>query len=604
MVRVCDYVMDFLVDKGINNIFMIAGGGSKFLNDAVGRKKELKYICHHNEQALSMAVEAHSRIKGFGVGLVTSGPGVTNAVTGVYGAWTDSTPCLFISGQVGSQYTIGNSGLRQYGVQEVDAISIVKSITKYAVMIKNPEDIKYELEKAFHLAKIGRAGPVWIDIPMDVQKAEINPEELKGFKTLEEEIVSHEEIDAKIEEIVKSIKSSKRPIIYLGQGIRLSGGIHELKKLLERIKIPVIASWNAADIIEEDNELHVGRAGMFGQRAANFAIQNCDLLLSIGSRLSISQTGYNFKAFARVAKKIIVDVDDNELKKPNVNPDVSVRCDAKIFLEKLNFRLTEELEWNSWLERCNLWKRRFLNVLPEWKAQKDFVNSYVFIDKLSDFLNEGDVITTDMGTSFTGTYQSIKLKKGQRIVTSCGAAAMGWGLASSIGACIANNRKRVICLSGEGGLQMNIQEFQTIKHNNLPVKLFVVNNQEYHTITEMQERGFDGLYVGSEKGSGVSFPDTEKIAKAYGFPFLRIENHERLEDGIKRALDSDGAFICEIMVNPKQPLEPRMTSKIGKNGKKYVPGLEDMAPFISDEEMKKNMVISLYGGEGLLRDEA
>lgn len=594
MVKAAEYIINFLADKGIEDIFFISGGGNRFLADAIGKSPKLRYICNHHEQAVSMAVEAYTRVKGVGAGIVTTGPGVTNALTGVYGAWTDSTPCVFLSGQVEQKYVKGNSELRQLGVQEVDAIATVKPFTKYAEMIKDPDNILYHLEKAFYIAHSGRPGPVWLDVPLDIQRAEINPKNLRSYQKEETRTRIDENLEDKVSKTIEYLEKSERPVLYVGQGIRLSKALNEYEELISRIRIPILVSWNAADLIEDNHPLYIGRFGMFGQRAANFAVQNSDLFLSIGSRLSISQTGYNFKAFAREARKIVVDIDPIELNNKPIKPDIPICSDAKEFLKELNKQLKGNMKWERWLDKCYDWKNKFPNVPQAYRNQEEFVNSYVFIEELSDLMNEGEVITTDMGTSFTGTYQAIKIKKGQRIITSMGAASMGWGLPGSIGACIANNRNRTICISGDGGLQMNIQELQTVKHYNLPIKLFVLNNEGYLTIKEMQDRGHNGLYVGSDPKSGVSCPDIVKVSEAYGLPADRVNNHKDLLVKIKKSLDYNGPFVLDIIMDPHQALEPRVISKTGKSGKKFPAPLEEMSPQLSKEELTENMIVNLY----------
>ena len=575
-----DYVMDFLVSNNIRDIFHISGGGIMYLGDSLGKRTDLNYICNHHEQAVSMAVEGYSRINGFGVGLITTGPAVTNALTGVAGAWMDSTPCMIISGQVNTNEMMGASGLRQLGIQEINTIPLVSTITKYAYTIKDPKTVRYYLEKAKHYAISGRPGPVWIEIPLDVQGANINENS---------EQVNLEKL---VSESIKILREAQRPVIYGGRGIDLAGARDEFKELLNKINAPTVVSWNGADLIEENHPVYIGRPGLFGQRAANFTVQNSDAFLCIGARLSIPQIGYNFKSFAREAKRIIVDIDEAELKKKTIEPTLPIKANAKDYLQKINQQLgNEKLYWTEWLDRCKSWKEQYPTVNPDLIKQKDFISSYIFLDKLSNILTDSDVIVTDMGSSFTCTFQSFKIKKGQRLFTSSGLASMGFGLPGAIGACVANNKKRTICLTGDGGLQFNIQELQTLKHYNLPIKVFVFDNKGYNAIASMQDKNFSGRYTGSENNSGVSTPDFEKIAQAYGIEAISVYNHFGLEDKIRQVVTSQGPMLCNLKMDLREVLQPRVVSQLGCDGKWCPSPLEDMSPFLPNDEFNKNMII-------------
>ena len=593
--RVADYIMKFVAQLGVEHIFSIPGGGSMHLNDAVGRNKDIQHISTHHEQALAMAVEAYSRIKGFGVGLVTTGPGGTNAITGVVGAWIDSTPCLFLSGQIEAKDTIVNTKLRQRGIQEVDIISIVKPITKYAVMVTEPNEIKYHLQKAVYISKNGRNGPVWLDIPLNVQGALIDLKKLKEFTFSEEDkhpCDSPRELKEKVSRCIAILKNAKRPVLWVGNGIKLAGAQKEFEQLIRKVKIPILTTWNGADIIPNDNELYIGRPGLFGQRGANFTIQNADVMIAIGNRLSIPQTGYNFKAFARAAKKVFVDIDNAELVDKPFKPDIAINADAKDFLKELNFQLSKLSMDNlgGWLKTCKKWNSRYPIVLPEYIKKDDYVNSYVFIDRLSDELSNSDVIVTDMGTSFTTTFQAFKVKNGQKFFTSSGLASMGFGLPGAIGACFANNKKRTVCLAGEGGFMFNIQELQTVIHHNLPIKIFVMNNNVYLSVKIMQDANFGGLRVGSDEKSGISFPDMSKVAQAFGFRTYKISNHSEL-NRINSVLETDGPVFCEVLLDPDEILSPRLKSYVKKDGSLSQSPLEDMWPFLDREEFKENMIV-------------
>lgn len=596
LMKLSDYVFSFIADLGIKDVFAISGGGAMHLVQSLGMNKELNYIATHHEQAAAMAAESYARISGKpGVALVTSGPGGTNTITGVCGAWVDSIPTIFISGQVTSDTLIGNTGLRQFGIQESNIVELVRSVTKYAVTVTDPTMIKYHLQKALYLATSGRPGPVWLDIPLDIQSASINPDDLVSF--IPDDI---KKIDAnlllkrQVAEFIKLLKNAKRPVIISGYGIRLAKAENEYLKLVEKLGIPIISSWTTSDLLPYDHELYIGRSGIMGDRAGNFTVQNSDLLLIIGSRMSIPQVGHKHGTFAREAKKIMVDIDEFELKKPSIKVDIPIQADAKEFIGELLHQIDEQnlnMKVADWLQKCNHWKRKYPVVLPEYRKNEEAVNSFYFVDVLSEKLDDSAVVVTDMGTSFTCTMQSFKPKKGQRFFTSSGHASMGFGLPGAIGACFANNKKKTICISGDGGLQMNIQELQTIVHYNLPIILFVLNNNGYLTIKLMQQNHF-GQCVGSDKNSGVSCPDIIKVAKAYGIKTDRIANHNELHAKIDAVLAEPGPFVCEIIMPENQPLIPKLSSAKRPDGTFVSRPLEDLYPFLDREEFFENMIIA------------
>ncbi|MCL0045007.1 thiamine pyrophosphate-binding protein [Nitrospinaceae bacterium] len=591
--KVSDYIFSELAALGIKDVFTVSGGAAMHLLDSLGTNKDMNYISTHHEQAAAMAAEGNARITGKpGVALVTSGPGATNTLTGVCGAWIDSIPAIFISGQVTSNTLIEGTGLRQFGVQESDIVSMVKSVTKYAVTIKDPNQVKYHLQKAIYLATSGRPGPVWLDIPLDIQSKRITPDKCSLFKPEERKITGNDLLKKQVSNCVELLKKSERPVLISGYGIRLAKGEKEFLQLVQKLGIPVISSWTTSDLISSFHELYIGRSGNFGDRAGNFTVQNSDLLLSIGSRLSVPQVGYNFSLFARAAKKIIVDIDPAELKKPSLDPDLPIKADAKEFMLELLSQLKDlkPFEVSNWLQRCQGWKLNYPVVLPEYKECKDVVNSFYFIQVLSEKLDEKAVIITDMGTSFTCTMQTFKTKLGQRLSTSSGHASMGFGLPGAIGACVGNNRKDTICISGDGGLQMNIQELQTIVHYNLPIKLFVLNNNGYLTIKATQQNHF-GRFVGAEESSGVTCPDIIKIATAYGLPSIRISNTEELNLKIDSVLEALGPMVCEIIMGENQPLIPRVSSLKKPDGTIISKPIEDLYPFLSREEFLENMIV-------------
>lgn len=587
---VSDYVMDFVARTGVKDIFFISGGGNRFLAEAMANNPSLNYVCTHNEQALSMAVEGYARVRGFGVGLVTLGPGATNAITGTWGAYLDSTPCMMLSGQSPSRHLIGETGLRQFGVQEVGIIPAVQHFTKYASLVKNASEIGAELRRAYVKAHEGRPGPVWLDIPGDVQNARLpegTPSPALPLLPYEQFVPSPTDVDR----VVDLIRKAQRPLLYVGQGVRLAHAQSELETLLSHVSIPVVTSWNGADLLHETHPLYIGRPGMFGQRAANFAVQNSDLLLTLGARLSVPQVGYNYQTFAPDATRIFVDVDPAELTKKEVQPHYPLQADARAFLRALNSSLSETLAWPEWLAHSKQLKEKYPSVSPAWRNEGRYVNSYVFTEALSRHLRPREVVATDMGTSFTGTYQSLQLQPGQRVITSSGMSAMGWGLPGAIGACLANNRERTICLTGDGGLMFNLQELQTLKHHKLPLKVFIYSNEGYLAMRKMWDRNFQGKkYIGTEKGSGVSMPDFMKLAEGFDLPHSRIRNHTELYQQLPSILESEGPYVCELMMEPNQALEPCLVSRNGPDGKPLPPpDFGDMYPFLSPEELREAM---------------
>ncbi len=595
--RVSDYVIEFFENQGVDHIFTVSGGGSIFLCDALGMAKKMKYVACHHEQAASMATEAYARVRqGLGVTLVTSGPGGTNAVTGVAGSWLDHVPHVTISGQVFLAQTIRkHPGLRTLGVQELPIVDIVRPITKYAIMIEDAQEIRYHLEKAVYLATHGRPGPAWIDIPANIQNAQIDPTALKGFDPKEYAVPLDPELKVKVAHVVKLLKSARRPLVHIGQGVRIAGAEKEFFKLAETYRLPFVTARNANDMVPWDHELYVGRPGTFAQRGANFAVQTSDLYLAIGTRLSLAQTGYNAKDYARNAKVIMVDIDQAELDKDTVNLHLKIQTDAKLFLDELNRQLSQEKldnqQWGQWLKQCQQWKRKYPVVLPEYRDQIGSVNSYHFIDVLSDVLTPDDIVVTDMGFAFQNTHQAFRVKKGQRVFTNCGLASMGWGLPAAVGACFGSGKKRTVCIAGEGGLLMTIQEMATIMHHRLPVKLFVLYNGGYLTIKQTQELGFEGRLMGSNEESGISFPDLMKIAEAHRFKGVRLTSHQDLKKHIEEVMNHEGPVLCEIMLDPNQMQAPKAINRRNADGTMNQTPLEDSYPFLDPKEVEENLSI-------------
>lgn len=591
MIKVSDFIAKFIAEHKdtAKTVFMVSGGGNMHLIDSLGKNENLEYVCNHHEQACAIAAEGYARVSNkIGIAYVTTGPGGTNAITGVYGAWVDSIPTMIISGQVKFQTTIASQpelNLRQLGDQEVNIIDIVKPITKYAVMITDKNSIKFHLQKAVYEAKHGRPGPVWLDVPLDIQGAMVDEADLIEFKIPEEP-----KFDTKIPQVLDALKAAKRPVIIVGNGVTLADANEEFLKLIEILKIPVIGTFARYDIVRNDHELFFGRYGTIGNRAANFVVQNSDLIIAVGARLNIRAVSYNWEFFGREAKKILVDIDENELNKKTIAADIKIKSDAKAFVSDLRSALKDKPDFESWLEICKNYRKNYPTIEPFRQAVQSCVDSYNFFDILSS--DKPDLVYVfGNGTACVSSYQSLRLYKNQKVVVNSGCASMGYDLPAAIGACFANGKRNTICVTGDGSLQMNIQELQTIIHNKLPIKIFVLNNAGYISIRNTQNNFFKGHKVGSDKDSGVSFPNIVKLAEVYGFKACRIENQLNLKGELEEILSKPGAVVCEIMLSPTEKMEPKLSSKIKPDGKMVSKPLEDMFPFLPREEFYKNMII-------------
>ena len=593
MIKLSDYVMKYVAGLGVKSVFMLPGGGCMHLVDSLGKNKELEFIANLHEQASAVAADAYSQYtNNIGVALVTTGPGGTNAITGVAASWIDSVPVIIISGQVKRADLLTGKGVRQIGPQEVDIISLVKPITKYAVTVMDPDQIKFHLDKAVYLAKAGRPGPVWIDIPIDVQGSPIDEKRLKVFNR-PKRIVKGNELNGKIKRLIKLINKSKRTVILAGNGIRLGNGIDKFKEIIAKLKIPVLTTWRALDILPEEHELYIGRPGSVGQRGANFAQQNADLIICIGARLDVGQVAFSYSNFVREAKKVIVDIDKNEINKITTKIDIAFNTDAGEFLSALLCKIEEiNIDTSEWLKICRDWKKKYPVVLPEYRKDNKYVNTYVLIDTLSKLLVNNDVVIPgSSGSCSEITSQAFKIKLGQRVFNSPGLGSMGFGLPASIGACIASSRKRTICLIGDGGLQHNIQELELLKRYQLPIKIFVLNNNGYASIRATQNKFFKGNLVACDTSSGLTLPDTTKISSAYGLKTFKLDNHDGIENKISEILNYDGPVVCEVMVNPDLLTQPKISSEVKPDGKIVSKPMEDLWPFLHREEFKNNMII-------------
>lgn len=604
--RLADYVVDFLADRGVTDCFTIVGGGAMHLNDAFGHHECIRCVYNHHEQACAIAAEAYARLENrIAAVCVTTGPGGTNAITGVVGGWTDSIPMFIVSGQVrydttaryASKYTDGMT-LRAVGDQEFDITKAVGCMCKYAEMLEEPEQIRYMLEKAWYLATTGRPGPVWIDIPVNYQGCYIETEELEGYVPDEElpPPVSRETVDA----VLELIRTAQRPVIYAGGGIRLSGGYQEFRQAIEKLGVPIVTYWNSIDLIEDEHPLYCGRGGNMGERAGNFAVQNADLVLAIGSRISIRQVGYNWKTWARAAKVVMIDIDQAELHKPTVHVDVRIWADAKDFLQKVNTFAGDETVFagESWREQCRRWKQKYpVTHERHWEENGSTANVYAFIRQLSSVLPQESLTAVSNGACCVAGHQNWVIKKGTRFIINNGIASMGYGLPAAIGLCVAGGRKETVCLEGDGSIMMNLQELQTIVTNRLPIKLFLINNQGYHSIRQTQENLFhehSKVGIGPESRD-LSFPDYSRIASAFGFPYLEAHSNAEMKCVVEQALKQEGYVFCEIFTDTEQGWEPKNSAKKLPDGTLFSAPLEDLAPFLSEEELRANMYIPLLG---------
>jgi acetolactate synthase-1/2/3 large subunit len=610
-VRLADYIAARIREHGIRHVFMLTGGGSMHLNDALGRAEGLSYVCCHHEQALAMAAESYTRLSGRLAAVnVTTGPGGINTLNGVHGAYTDSIAMLVLSGQVKRETLRQNAPvlLRQLGDQEADIVEMVKPITKFAAMVTNPLDIRYLLEKALWLAETGRPGPVWIDVPIDVQSALIDPATLRGFDPRVEGFgrdyaipaeygwLSGEPLRDAARSVIAALREARRPVLMPGTGVRISGMHDVFLQVAERLGIAIAPAWNAQDVVSDDHPLYVGRPGTVGDRAGNFAVQRSDLLLVVGCRLNIRQISYNFAAFAPDAKKIMVDIDAAELGKPTLSIDMSIHADLRTFLPALFHELegyrtppahTAYVEWG--LER----RRRYPTILPEYWQTTGIVNPYCFMDRLFDTLGPDEVIVMADATAAVVTVQAAKLKRGQRLYSNSGVASMGYDLPATIGAwhAMPEGSSRVICLAGDGSIMQNLQELQTIVGQKIPAKVFLFNNSGYHSIRQTQQSYFNGFSVGCGPDSGVTFPDFGKIASAFGLAYTSTSDHDDMARAIAETLAAPGAAICEIFIDKGQNFAPKVSSRRLDDGTMVTAPLEDLAPFLPRDELAKALKV-------------
>ena len=593
MIKISDYVISFLAELGVKKIFCVTGGGAMHLNDSLGRSEQVEGVFMLHEQGASIAAEAYARMReGYGACLVTSGPGGTNALTGLAGAYMDSIPVIFISGQVKRADLKGGTGLRQFGIQEVDIISMAKPYAKYAVQIQEPEDIRYELEKAAAIAVNGRPGPVWIDIPLDIQAMQVVPEELRTYDSSVLKDYPVKEVD--VYKTIEMLNQAKRPVILLGHGIRLGHAVSEARELYNYLGIPVLTSWNGVDLIEEDHPLYFGRPGAVGHRAANFIQQTADFVLTIGSRLNLLSTGYNYDSFLANANHVMVDIDEHEMDKKSVHPQLKVVCDAKDFIQAMLAHKDQIMQKDrtDWLDHCNSLKERYPVQIPEQAAGEGFVSNYHLIDEISRQMTAQDVYQfTSSGTTVDIAMKVFQIKWGQRAFLTKGLAAMGYDIPACVGSCIASGNRRTVCVTGDGSAAMNMQELEVIHRLKLPVKLFIADNKGYSMIYGSQNGNFQGHLTGCTKETGLTLPDMGAVAEAFGIKGMHIENEEHLSEQIAEVLAYDGPVVCTVNADIAQKILPRQCNYMREDGQMASRPLEDMAPLLDRDELEKCLTI-------------
>ena len=592
-VRVADLIVDFIYKLGVDTVFTLTGGGAMFLNDAVAAHPQMKAVCNHHEQACAMGAVGYAKLRNsYASAIITTGCGATNALTGLLDAWQDNVPCIFVSGQVKRKETCHNATvpLRQFGVQEADIIPVVKSITKYAVMINDPQEILFELEKAAFLAKSGRPGPVWIDVPLDVQGTPVDPLSLRHYVPESAPTVKPVPSKNDMEALRDKLATAKRPIIIAGNGIRLGEAVEPFIAFVEQSQIPVTVSYLGVDLLPSQHPQYVGRLGVKGDRAGNFAVQNADLVISIGCHLSVALTGFEYNLFAREARLVVVDIDPDEHRKNTVKIDQFIHADVAAFFSSLSPPPPKE-DWIGWGEICRKWREQWPVCLPEYAGSKEGINKYFFIEKLKDHLKHDSVVVSDAGSSYYVTSQALKIRDQQRYVTSGAQADMGFTLPAAIGVSVAKAGGEVVGITGDGSLQTNIQELQTLVHHQFPVKLVVWNNNGYLSIRATQRKFFAGRELGTDPRSGVSFPSTGKIAAAYGIPFHRVSEPALLDAALAQLMAASGPMILEVMCPTDQEIIPTASSKKLPDGRMVSKPLEDMYPFLDRAEFLANMIV-------------
>ena len=590
MIKVSDLIFDYIASLGVKHVFYLPGGGAMHLDDSLGHHKGLTPVCMLHEQACSIASEAYARIsENFGVCVVTSGPGATNALTGLAGAWLDGTPVIFLSGQAKRADLVNGQGIRQFGIQEINIVDIVKPITKYAVQVREPEDILYELEKAIAYAKAGKPGPVWLDIPLDIQASKVEPDELGHYTEQQPEFECKDE---DIQKTIELLNHSERPLVLLGNGIRLAKAIPEMQELIQKLHVPVMTTWNGVDLIEDNNPLFFGRPGAVGHRHSNFIQQNADFVLTIGTRLNLLSTGYDFDSFLRNAKHVMVEIDENEMKKCSVHPDLAIHADAKSFLQKMlsNKEKIEDKAREAWWKYCNDIKAKYPLFIPEQVPEGEGVNTYSLVNSLTEKMNSSDIYQfTSSGTGADIAMYGFRIKKGQRAFLTKGLASMGFDMSACIGSSIASGKRRTVCITGDGGFMMNVQELATLQYLNLPIKLFILCNEGYGMIYNSQAGNFKRL-TGCTHDSGLGLPNMKDVVESFNVKCFEINSESDIDKTIDDVLAYNGPAVCMVKVYIAQKILPRQTNYMKEDGQMASRPLEDMSPLLDREEFNKNML--------------
>lgn len=592
-VKISDIIAEFFVSKDMRHLFGIIGAGNAHIFDSVGACSDLEMVCVHHEQAATMAVQTYYRTSDrITAAVLTTGGGSTNGFTGVVSAWADSIPCLILSGNENSRFTHDANPLRMWGVQGYDSTASVEKVTKYSVRVTNPADVLFELEKAYHIASTGRPGPVWVDVPMDIQAARIERDALRIFVPDARRVA--DDINARVDQAIALLDQAERPVLWLGNGVRLSGAANRVAGFVEQLGVPTLVSWAGIDLLDSEHPLVFGRAGVYGQRAANFVLQNADLVIAIGTRLAIPQVGYVLDEFARAAKLVVVDVDRDEVEKHGERVTVPVAADAADFMDAMSEQLPPLATKQKWLEQCERYRAAYPWIGPEHDDQPPFINSYSLLDRLSDHMKPDQIVVTDMGTALLSGHQVMRFKAGQRLMTSTGLGEMGYGLPAAIGASFARDRGEVMCLNCDGGMMMNLQELQTMAHHNLPIKLFIFNNDGYLMIKHTQTNLFSGRQVAVDRKSGVSCPDFSALATAFGIPAYQIRTWEDFDAVIPQVQAAEGPMICEVFMHPQQLFLPKLSLAQRPDGTIVSPPLEDLSPLLSRDEMREAMIVGLH----------
>jgi acetolactate synthase I/II/III large subunit len=600
-IKTSDLIAQALERLEIRHVFGIIGAGNVHLFESITRHGYSEIICVHHEQAACMAMQTYYRTCGkLAAALLTTGAGSTNGVTGVVSAWADSIPGLVIAGNENSKFTRVDNTLRMWGVQGYDSVQMVEKMTKYAMRVYTPEKAVYELQKAVHIALAGRPGPCWIEIPMDIQSSRIDPQTLLQFTEAEPKSVPNKALDAnlarQLDQIAHSLMTAERPLLWLGNGIRLAGAEKKIAPLLERLASPALVSWAGIDMIDSTHPLVFGRAGVYGQRSANFILQNCDYVLAIGTRMAIPQVGYDLNELARGAQIDVVDIDPQEAHKHGARIREAVPYDAALFIDALMARMESMNipQRPAWIARCNAYQAQFPWVGEEHADRGGFMNSYRFMERLNSFFKPDQIVVTDMGTALLCAHQALHIREGQRLMTSTGLGEMGYGLPAALGVSFARDRGEVMCLNCDGGMMMNLQELQTMVHHQLPIKLFIFNNDGYLMIKHTQNSLFKSGYVGTDRASGVSCPDFSKIAAAFDIPSYQIRHWEECDETLAKVQAATGPVICEVFMHPEQLFSPKLSLVAKEDGTLVSPPLEDLSPLLPRAVLDAAMLAGMH----------